>query len=188
MLADGLARGGPEEARKRLADFWRAASLGGDLPALQRAVTDRLFSFAAARGLADASPGSTRWSQLSVALRPQSAQHQSAQGPDRALRRFRRAARRRRAQIFIAATNVQTGRLRIFPREKISADAVMASACLPAVFRAVEIDGVPYWDGGYLGNPVILSVLPRHRDRGRAGRADQSAGAQEDADTRRARS
>src|SRR5665647_486147 len=44
MLADGLKRGGPEEARKRLADFWRAASLGGDLPAVQRAVTDRLFS------------------------------------------------------------------------------------------------------------------------------------------------
>src|SRR5213082_969792 len=45
MLADGLARGGPEEAKKRLADFWRAASLGGDLPPLQRAVVERLFSF-----------------------------------------------------------------------------------------------------------------------------------------------
>src|SRR5947208_12304792 len=44
MIADGLARGGPEEARKRLAEFWRAASAGGDLPPLQRAVTDRLFS------------------------------------------------------------------------------------------------------------------------------------------------
>ncbi|HEY4141032.1 MAG TPA: patatin-like phospholipase family protein, partial [Pseudolabrys sp.] len=44
MLADGLRRGGPDEARKRLADFWRAASLGGDLPAVQRAVTDRLFA------------------------------------------------------------------------------------------------------------------------------------------------
>ena len=44
MLADGLTRGGPDEARKRLADFWRAASLGGDLPAVQRAVTDKLFA------------------------------------------------------------------------------------------------------------------------------------------------
>ncbi len=57
--------------------------------------------------------------------------------------------------IFIAATNVQTGQLHIFPHDKISAEAVMASACLPAVFRAVEIDGVHYWDGGYLGNPVL---------------------------------
>jgi len=46
--------------------------------------------------------------------------------------------------------------VRIFPREKITAAAVMASACLPLLFRAVEIDGVPYWDGGYLGNPVIF--------------------------------
>ena len=51
---------------------------------------------------------------------------------------------------------MQTGRVRIFPREKITADAVMASACLPLLFRAVEIDGVPYWDGGYLANPVIF--------------------------------
>src|SRR6516165_1718575 len=45
MLADGLARGGPEEAQKRLAEFWRAASLGGNLPPLQRAVVDRVLSF-----------------------------------------------------------------------------------------------------------------------------------------------
>src|SRR5665213_3686695 len=44
MLADGLKRGGPEEARKRLSEFWRAASIGGDLPAVQRAVTDKLFA------------------------------------------------------------------------------------------------------------------------------------------------
>ena len=50
---------------------------------------------------------------------------------------------------------MQTGRLHIFPHDKISAEAVMASACLPAVFRAVEVDGVSYWDGGYLGNPVL---------------------------------
>src|SRR5262249_44425861 len=59
-------------------------------------------------------------------------------------------------QLFISATNVQTGRLRVFGRESISADVVMASACLPTLFRAVEIDGVPYWDGGYIGNPAIF--------------------------------
>ena len=48
------------------------------------------------------------------------------------------------------------GRVRIFSRDKITAEAVMASACLPLLFRAVEIDGVPYWDGGYLANPVIF--------------------------------
>ncbi len=58
--------------------------------------------------------------------------------------------------LFISATNVHTGRLRIFPQDKVSADVIMASACLPFLFRAVEIDGVPYWDGGYMGNPAIF--------------------------------
>jgi NTE family protein len=44
----------------------------------------------------------------------------------------------------------------VFPQDKLDADVVMASACLPTLFRAVEIDGVPYWDGGYMGNPVIF--------------------------------
>src|SRR5262249_4190231 len=59
-------------------------------------------------------------------------------------------------QLFVSATNVTTGRLRVFPREKISADVVMASAALPVVFQAVTIDGTPYWDGGYMGNPAIF--------------------------------
>ena len=62
----------------------------------------------------------------------------------------------REISLFISATNVHTGRLRIFPQDKVSADVIMASACLPFLFRAVEIDGVPYWDGGYMGNPAIF--------------------------------
>ncbi|MGO8975401.1 MAG: patatin-like phospholipase family protein [Steroidobacteraceae bacterium] len=54
---------------------------------------------------------------------------------------------------------MQTGRLSIFPHDKITADAIVASACLPHLFRAVEIDGVPYWDGGYLGNPSIFPLF-----------------------------
>ncbi len=57
--------------------------------------------------------------------------------------------------IFISATNVETGRVRIFERDEIGLDAVMASACLPTLFKAVEIDGVPYWDGGFMGNPPL---------------------------------
>ena len=58
--------------------------------------------------------------------------------------------------LFISATNVQTGRLHVFPQGEISADVIMASACLPSLFHAVEIDGVPYWDGGYMGNPALF--------------------------------
>ena len=65
----------------------------------------------------------------------------------------------RSPQVFVSATNVQTGRLCIFSHNKITADVIVASACLPLLFRAVEIDGVPYWDGGYLGNPSIFPLF-----------------------------
>jgi NTE family protein len=153
MLADGLKRGGPDEARKRLADFWRAASLGGELPPLQRAVTDRLFSLLPNEG----SPTFDWLNAWSKYLSPYDFNPLNINPLKDLAERFVdfEGLRSDPRQIFIAATNVQTGRLHIFPHDKISAEAVMASACLPAVFRAVEIDGVPYWDGGYLGNPVL---------------------------------
>jgi NTE family protein len=61
--------------------------------------------------------------------------------------------------LFVSTTNVHTGRTHIFPREKIDADVVMASAALPLLFRAVEIDGVPHWDGGYMSNPPMFPFL-----------------------------
>ena len=152
MLADGLAAA----ARRRRAS---GSTISGARQA--SAATCRRCSARCSDRLFSLMPGEDsppfNWLHvvaISVALRPQSAQHQSAEGSDRALVDFD-ALRADDLPIFIAATNVQTGRLHMFPREKISADAVMASACLPAVFRAVEIDGVPYWDGGYLGNPVL---------------------------------
>lgn len=61
--------------------------------------------------------------------------------------------------LFISATNVHTGELRVFERAEISPEVVMASASLPLLFRAVDIDGVPYWDGGYSGNPAVIPFL-----------------------------
>ena len=58
-------------------------------------------------------------------------------------------------KLFISATNVETGQLRVFETDEIDVDVVMASACLPQIFQAVEIDGAPYWDGGYGGNPAL---------------------------------
>jgi NTE family protein len=155
MLADGLARGGPEEAQKRLADFWRAASLGGNLPPLQRAVVERLFSFLPLEG----SPIQAWFDALSRYLSPYDLNPLNINPLKDLIDRFIDFDALRccsQLQLFVTATNVHTGRLHIFAREKITADAVMASACLPFLFRAVEINGVPYWDGGYLGNPVIF--------------------------------
>ncbi|SDB67853.1 patatin-like phospholipase family protein [Belnapia rosea] len=66
-------------------------------------------------------------------------------------------------RLFISATNVRTGKPRVFTRAEVSTDVVLASACLPNVFRAVEIDGEAYWDGGYVGNPALW---PLYYERG----------------------
>jgi len=155
MLADGLARGGRQEAQKRLADFWRAASSTGNLPLLQREVMQRLLSFTPLEG----SPVQAWFDAMSRYFSPYDVNPLNINPLKDLIEKFvdfERLRNQTDLQIFISATNVQTGRVRVFPREKITADAVMASACLPTMFRAVEIDGVPYWDGGYLGNPVIF--------------------------------
>jgi NTE family protein len=155
MLADGLARGGPAEALKRLADFWRAVSNNGNLPPLQRAVVERMLSFIPLEG----TPMQAWLDMMSKYFSPYDFNPLNINPLKDLFERFVDFDAVRAfsdLQLFISATNVQTGRVRIFSREKITAEALMASACLPLLFRAVEIDGIPYWDGGYLANPVIF--------------------------------
>jgi NTE family protein len=155
ILADGLARGGPQGARKRLADLWRAVSSNGDLSELERTVADRLLAFMPYEG----SPAQAWFDALSHFWSPYDFNPLNINPLKDIVERFvdfdalRSSGSR---PLFVTATNVFTGRLRIFPREKVTAEVVMASACLPMVFQAVEIDGIPYWDGGYMGNPAIF--------------------------------
>jgi NTE family protein len=155
MLADGLAHDGPEGARQRLAEFWRAASLGGSLPELQRAVVERLFPLLPQRA-------SLPWfGDLSRFFSPYDLNPLNINPLKDLIGRFVDFERIRSGErnLFITATNVLTGEPRVFARHEITPEVVMASACLPLLFRAVEIDGVPYWDGGYSGNPVVLPFL-----------------------------
>ena len=157
MIADGMARGGTEEARKRLAEFWRAASTGGHLPPVSRAVADHMLSlmpFAA-------TPVKNWFETMAHYFSPYELNPFDINPLSDLIARSVdfEAVRSSNLELFISTTNVHTGRLRIFPRDKITADVVMASAALPFMFRAVEIDGIPYWDGGYMGNPVIFPFL-----------------------------
>jgi len=157
MLADGLARGGAEEARKRLEEFWRAASRDGNLPPLQRGVLDRLFAFFPMEG----TPFQAWMEAWSHALSPYDVNPLNINPLKDLVERhvdFDAIRAFKELELFVAATNVHTGAARVFAREEITADAVMASAALPFLFRAVEIDGVPYWDGGYAANPAILPL------------------------------
>ena len=71
---------------------------------------------------------------------------------------FERVARAH-TKLFITATNVRTGRGHVFKNDAVSPDVLLASACLPTMFQAIEIDGEPYWDGGYSGNPTITPLI-----------------------------
>jgi NTE family protein len=154
MLADGLSRGGADEARQRLADFWRAASVDGHLPGLQRAVVERLFPFV---------PRDNPWfGAMSRMLSPYDLNPLNINPLKELVERFVDfAALRgdRGLELFISATNVRTGEPRVFTRPEITPEVVMASAALPLLFHAVEIDGVSYWDGGYSGNPAVIPFL-----------------------------
>jgi NTE family protein len=68
-------------------------------------------------------------------------------------------------KLFITATNVRTGRGRVFRNAEITPEVLLASACLPTLFQAVEIDGEAYWDGGYSGNPTITPLVRECRSR-----------------------
>ena len=154
MLADGLARGGAQAARERLAEFWRAASFGGNLPDPQRGVVERLFSFMPSQG--------TPWlGTLSRYFSPYDLNPLNINPLNDLIGRFVDfgAITTGDHDLFVTATNVLTGEPRVFTRDDITAEAVTASACLPLLFRAVEIDGAPYWDGGYSGNPTLLPFL-----------------------------
>lgn len=78
---------------------------------------------------------------------------------------FERLRRDRSLKLFIAATTLRTGALRIFENGELAADAVLAFACLPWLHQAVEIDGEAYWDGGYVSNPPLLPFVERCRAR-----------------------
>jgi NTE family protein len=72
---------------------------------------------------------------------------------------FEKIRASKKIKIFISATNVQSGKISIFDNQKISVDAVLASACLPFMFQAIQVEGQYYWDGGYMGNPAIFPLI-----------------------------
>ncbi len=154
-LAAGYHRGGRAGARAALAKFWRAVSRDGRMSPLQRGVMDRLLG----NWSLDKNPVFLALDVASRFISPYDANPFNI-NPLRAIleREVDFAAVRacKDFKLFVSATNVRTGKVQIFRGEDINADVVMASACLPFLFRAVEIDRVPYWDGGYVGNPPLF--------------------------------
>ncbi|MFG1427869.1 patatin-like phospholipase family protein [Roseixanthobacter glucoisosaccharinicivorans] len=159
VLASGLAKGDREQARGALTQFWRDVSRDGRMSPIQRSAFDRLMgNWSLAKNPA--------YLAMEVAARFFSPYDFNPLNinPLREIIDAHvdfEAIRASDVKVFISATNVHTGRARVFGHTEMTADAVMASACLPFLFQAVEIDGVPYWDGGYMGNPPLFPLYEK---------------------------
>jgi len=161
-LKAGLIDGGRAAAKASLAQLWGEVAQVSDL---------RLSAW-----MQPMLPGLQSISQIAQSLTPVSAQGIAAQlytpyvwgaawrNPlEDIVRRldFSKVCHGEGPRLFVGATSVRTGRIRIFSGTDIAPEALMASACLPSVFQAVEIDGEAYWDGGYSGNPALFPLYDR---------------------------
>ncbi|MGI9525038.1 MAG: patatin-like phospholipase family protein [Hyphomicrobiaceae bacterium] len=163
-LAQGLAQGSRRQARDILNNYWRQVSVAAQLSPIQRSLFDRLTG----RWSLDRSPAFF-WSQVMTRVMSPYQFNLLDLNPLRDIVRksfdFDVINRAALPRLFLSATNVRTGRAKIFRQPQISANAAMASACLPFLFRAVEIDGEAYWDGGYMGNPPLFPLIDESQAR-----------------------
>ena len=157
VLAAGWTEGGREGARAALDEYWKRVSRAAAFSPLQRTPFDRLMG----RWTLDWNPAFIAMDLTTRIFSPYDLNPYGfnplrdilAQSID-----FTRLARSP-IKLFITATNVRTGRGRIFRNSEITPDVLLASACLPTMFQAIKIDGEPYWDGGFAGNPTITPLV-----------------------------
>ena len=157
VMASGLMQGGPDGAREALEGFWKRVSDAARMSPLRRGPIEILTGnwtldyspvFAAVEFAAqvfspyDSSLGGSN--PLSKILAESVDFAHLVESP---------------VKVFVTATNVHTGQGRIFRNAELTPEVLMASACLPTMFQAVEIDGEPYWDGGYAGNPSMSPLV-----------------------------
>ncbi len=157
VLASGFAKGGRDGARQALAGFWREVSKAARFSPFQRSPLDVLLG----RWTLDNSPLFVAMDMMSRVVSPYSLNAGGTNPLDSILRDMIDfdALASGPIQLFITATNVRTGRGRVFRNHEITPQVLLASACLPTLFQAVEIDGDGYWDGGYSGNPTMTPLI-----------------------------
>lgn len=158
VMATGFHRGKREGAREALAEFWRDVSRSGSIFSP--------FSSTQSHALADSFqldrlPGYQWMSSFFRSFSPYEFNPLNLNPLRDVLRRHvqEKAVRESGMSLFINATSVTTGQARVFTNKEVTIDSLLASACLPFLFQAVEVDGEPYWDGGYTGNPAIYPLI-----------------------------
>jgi NTE family protein len=157
VLADGYTDGGPAGAREALAIFWESVSRAARFSPFRRGPLDILLG----RWTLDQSPMFITMDMMSRLFSPYDLNPLGTNPLCDILEStvdFERLARSP-IKLFVTATNVRTGRGRVFRNNELTPNVLLASACLPTLFQAVEIDGEHYWDGGYSGNPTMTPLV-----------------------------
>jgi NTE family protein len=156
-LAYGFAVNGADGARAALEDFWHRVARMGWLSPFQRSPVDVLRG----RWTLDNSPVFIAMDVMSRLFSPYDL-NPAGWNPLREILTeaidFEWVAKSP-IKLFVTATNVATGRARVFRNHEINSEVLLASACLPTLYQAIEIDGEAYWDGGYSGNPTITPLV-----------------------------
>lgn len=157
VLASGHAKKGAAGARSALEQFWRKVSDAARLSPFQRSPLDILLG----QWTMDHSPWFVLMDLASRLFSPYdlnlSGYNPLTQILDDVIDFERLKASK--IKLFVTATNVHTGRGKVFGNDALTPQVLLASACLPTLFQAVEIDGEHYWDGGYAGNPTITPLI-----------------------------
>lgn len=157
MLADGYEREGCRGAQVALEKFWRRVSHSARFSPIRRSPLDILLG----RWTLDSSPFFIAFDLAGRLFSPYDLNPRGANPLRDILAEcvdFERVAKSQ-IRLFVTATNVRTGRGRVFRNNELSPDVLLASACLPTLFQAIDIDGEAYWDGGYSGNPTITPLV-----------------------------
>jgi NTE family protein len=153
VMASGLLDGGNEGARAALARYWTAVAASMPLSATMTAADGQRVS------LAPAFKSMLRWANYFSPEHLNPYDLNPLRDILAAQVDFERLRRQSPVKLFVATTHANSGRLRLFQLSEITAEVLLASACLPTVNRAVEIDGEPYWDGGYAANPAVFPLF-----------------------------
>ena len=157
VMAEGLVEGGRAKAREQLKDFWHRVGYRVPSPKSQGWGNDWTAAWEKAWGFDKEAAASVAgwWSQFASPYQFTPLNINPLRDILLSEVDFDRVRSCKKMKLYISATNVRTGQIKVFSGNEVTADAVLASACLPTVFQAVEIGDEAYWDGGYMGNPAI---------------------------------
>ena len=157
-IADGYSRSGNDGAREALDNFWTKLSEIGRFSPIQRTPYARLSG----DWSLDYSPGRMMFDAFTGTFSPYDFNPTNINPLLDLIKTeidFDHVHACQNFELFICATNVRSGKTKVFKNNEINADSVMASCCLPEIYQAVEIDGEAYWDGGYMGNPPLYPLF-----------------------------